>query len=212
MLFSLSAHLTTPSLCAPLLHTPQADHLSYVLCVSAAIALIFQVLLASVSYLTFASRTPDDILVARPGNPAYLLAQLAIVIVNVASFPMVLMPIYSLLDWAGRALSEKRSNRSYRHLSLDPAAPDPETDGRPPPRNPLLGLAIIVLGLLVSSFFTRLGEIFDVIGSMTTGILFVALPAVFFISTGPGSAPRRALLLAALGFLLTLVSTVALFL
>lgn len=211
-LFSLSGHLTIPSLCAPLHNTPHVDSLNCVIAFSVFFALLFQISLASTSYLTFASKTPGDALDARPGNYAYILAQLFIIIVNVASFPVVLMPIYSLLDWFKRAISQKPSDRSYRHISLDLSdPPHEESSDFSSKRSLISGFSIILFGLLLSSCFAKLGDIFDVIGSLTTGILFVSLPALFSINKSGGPNPRI-LLLVILGLLLTLCSIVGLLL
>ncbi|PJF18168.1 hypothetical protein PSACC_02021 [Paramicrosporidium saccamoebae] len=160
ILFSFNCHFTLPTITRDL-ERPTAERNRSVIVASSCAAATFYLLIGISGYLQFGPQITGDMLAAKPSSPAYIIGQLSIAVVNVVSFPLIIIPVRGIIQWGCSKLGPFRPNSIAGSDALQ-------------------GAAIILVGLITSSQFQSTAKVFDLIGSICGGPVTLLLPALFF--------------------------------
>lgn len=163
-------------------------------------------------YLRFGPGVHEDLLMMRP-ELSYQLGQLFMILVNMASFPLLVIPMRNQLDAFMRLLASRDSlleaTAIPSHLSADK---DPDgLEGSLDSKVHLQSALIILGALLITAVLGSPGRVFSLLGALCGGPVLFLLPVRFYRASmqlvlGEGEAARAAWMLRipeAMGWLVT---------
>jgi sodium-coupled neutral amino acid transporter 7/8 len=160
ILFSFNCHFTLPIILREL-ERPTAERSRKMIITSNCAAATFYLLIGVSGYLQFGPQITGDMLAIKPSNAAYIFGQLSIAVVNVVSFPLIIIPVRGIIQWGCSKLGRNGLNQIEGSDALQ-------------------GAIIILVGLLVNSQFQSTAKVLDLIGSICGGPVTLILPALFF--------------------------------